>query len=98
LLLCIFEFTKSLIKEFKYSVGESLKKEVIDLLILIYRVNLRQDKGVLLEEAEERIEVIQLLIKLMQDLHQISIKNFVNINSTVEEVSKQPPTTNGDPF
>jgi luciferase family oxidoreductase group 1 len=70
-------------------VGESLKKETIDLLILIYRVNTRQDKGAVLQEAKERIEVIRLLIRLMKDLHQISIKNFVAINTIVEEVSKQ---------
>ena len=89
LLLGIFEFTKSFSKEYKYTVGESLKKETIDLLILIYRVNTRQDKAVVLEEAKERIEVIRLLIRLMKDLHQISIKSFVSINNTVEEVSKQ---------
>jgi hypothetical protein len=33
--------------------------------------------------------VIRLLIRLMKDLHQISIKNFVAINTIVEEVSKQ---------
>lgn len=89
LLLGIYEFTKSFSKEYKYTVGESLKKETIDLLILIYRVNTRQDKGVVLQEAKERIEVIRLLIRLMKDLHQISIKNFVAINTIVEEVSKQ---------
>jgi len=70
-------------------VGESLKKETIDLLILIYRVNTRQDKSTVLQEAKERIEVIRLLIRLMKDLHQISIKNFVAISTIVEEVSKQ---------
>ena len=89
LLLGIFEFTKSFSKEYKYTVGESLKKETIDLLILIYRVNTRQDKAVVLEEAKERIEVIRLLIRLMKDLHQISIKSFVGINNTVEEVKKE---------
>ena len=89
LLLGIFEFTKSFSKEYKYTVGESLKKETIDLLILIYRVNTRQDKSTVLQEAKERIEVIRLLIRLMKDLHQISIKNFVAISTIVEEVSKQ---------
>jgi hypothetical protein len=89
LLLGIFEFTKSFSKEYKYTVGESLKKETIDLLILIYRVNTRQDKSAVLLEAKERIEVIRLLIRLMKDLHQISMKNFVAINTIVVEVSKQ---------
>ncbi len=36
LLLEIFHFTKDFKKEYKYTVGESLKKETIDLLTLIF--------------------------------------------------------------
>lgn len=36
LLLGIFTFTKDFSKEYKYTVGESLKKETIELLTLIY--------------------------------------------------------------
>jgi hypothetical protein len=39
LILCIFQYTKDFSREYKYTVEESLKKETIDLLILIYRVN-----------------------------------------------------------
>ena len=42
LLLAIFQFTKSFSKEYKYTVGESLKKETIDLITLIYRANSRR--------------------------------------------------------
>jgi hypothetical protein len=38
LLFGIFEFTKSFSKEYKYTVGESLKKETIDLLTSIPQV------------------------------------------------------------
>jgi hypothetical protein len=43
LLLTIFRFTKSFSKEYKYTIGESLKKETIELLTLIYRVNIHKD-------------------------------------------------------
>jgi hypothetical protein len=33
--------------------------------------------------------VIRLFIRLMKDLHQISLKKFVQVNQKVEEVSKQ---------
>lgn len=89
LLLEIFQFTKEFTKEYKYTVGESLKKETIDLLVLIFRVNTRKDKEVVLQEARERIEVIRLLIRLMKDLKQISLKKYVTVNVKVEEVSKQ---------
>jgi hypothetical protein len=44
LLLEIFRFTKDFSKEYKYTVGESLKKETIELITLIYRANSRVDK------------------------------------------------------
>lgn len=75
--------------EYKYTVGESLKKETIELLTLIYRANVKRDKQDVLQEAHERIEVIRLFIRLMKDMQQISVKQFVQINEVVENVSKQ---------
>jgi len=88
-LLAIFRFTKDFSKEYKYTVGESLKKETIELLTLIYRANVKRDKQEVLQEARERIEVIRLFIRLMKDMQQISVKQFVQINEVVENVSKQ---------
>ncbi|HLW62386.1 MAG TPA: four helix bundle protein, partial [Flavobacterium sp.] len=75
--------------EYKYTVGESLKKETIDLLTLIFRANSRSDKNAVLQQARESIEVIRLLIRLMKDLKQINLKRFVTVNQKVEAVSKQ---------
>jgi hypothetical protein len=55
LLLAIFRFTKDFGKEYKYTVGESLKKETIELLTLIYRANVKRDKqGVLQSPRTDR--------------------------------------------
>ena len=89
LLLAIFRFTKDFNKEYKYTVGESLKKETMELLTLIYRANVKRNKVEVLREAKERIEVIRLFIRLMKDMQQISIKHFIQINEKVENVSKQ---------
>lgn len=64
LLLEIFLFTKEFSKEYKYTVGESLKKETIDLLTLIFRANSRSDKNAVLQQARESIEVIRLLARI----------------------------------
>jgi hypothetical protein len=56
---------------------------------LIYRANVKRDKQDVLQEARERIEVIRLFIRLMKDMQQISVKQFVEINESVENVSKQ---------
>ena len=89
LLLEMFRFTKDFSKEYKYTVGESLKKETIELITLIYRANSRVDKQETLQTAREHIEVIRLLVRLMKDMHQISLKRFVEVNTQVENVSKQ---------
>ncbi len=89
LLLEIFKFTKEFGKEYKYTVGENLKKQTIDLLTLIYRANSRKDKQEVLQEAREHIEVIRLFVRLMKDMQQISLKRFVEVNLKIESVSKQ---------
>lgn len=89
MLLGIFRFTKDFSKDYKYTVGESIKKETIELLTLIYRANVKRDKNEVLQEARERIEVIRLFIRLMKDMQQISLKQFVQINESVENVLKQ---------
>lgn len=89
LLVDIFQFVKNFSREFKYTVGESLKKETLELITLIYRANSRKDKFQVLQEARERIEVIRLFIRLLKDLKQINLKKFVQINKQVENVSKQ---------
>ena len=89
LLLAIFQFTKEFSKEYKYTVGESLKKETVELLTLIYRANTRHQKTDVLQMAREQIEVIRLLIRVMKDMKQISLERFVKINQVVENVSKQ---------
>jgi hypothetical protein len=38
LLLAIFRFTKDFSKDYKYTVGESIKKETIELRIIIFRM------------------------------------------------------------
>jgi len=89
LLLEIFQFTKNFNKEFKYTVGENLKKETMELITLIYRANSKEEKHDVIQEARERIEVIRLFIRLMKDLRQISVKRFALVNKQVENVSKQ---------
>jgi hypothetical protein len=89
LLLTIFQFTKDFKKEYKFTVGESLKKETIQLLTLIYRANSRKEKFEVLQSAREQIEVIRIFIRLMKDMHQISLEKFVQVNLSVENVSKQ---------
>lgn len=74
MLVEIFRFTQNFSREYKYTLGESLKKETIELITLIYRANSHTDKHPTLQTAREHIEV-SLLVRLMKDLQQISLYN-----------------------
>ena len=55
LFFAIFQSTKDFNKEYKYTVGESLKKETIELITRIYRANSRTDKVETLQTARENV-------------------------------------------
>ena len=63
LLLGIFQFTKEFGKEYKYTVGEILKKETIELLTLIYRANTKRNKEDVLQAAIAQKQTFMQLLK-----------------------------------
>ena len=44
LILLIFEYTKDLLKEYKYTLGQDLKRDGINLVRSIYRANKSKNK------------------------------------------------------
>jgi cysteinyl-tRNA synthetase len=84
LLLAIFQFTKEFSKEYKYSVGESLKNETIELLTLIYRANTRHQKSDVLQIAREQIHSNTANITNLSDA-----QNYLYLISTDNYSSKQ---------
>ena len=89
LLVEIFQFTKNFTREYKYTVGEKLKNETLEMIMNIYRANVVFENKELIQKARENIEVIRLLIRLIKDLRQINMKKFIAINEKIENVSKQ---------
>jgi len=86
LLVEIFQFSKNFSKEYKYTVGEKLKNETLEMIMNIYRANSWEQKKELLQAARENIEVIRLLLRLVKDLRQISLNKFVVINEKIENL------------
>lgn len=89
LVLAIFNLAKNFKKEFKYTIGESIKNEAITAVTNVYRANCTTEKAEYIKAARENIEVIRLYVRLLKDLHQISVQQLVHVNSRIENVSKQ---------
>ena len=89
LVLIIFRLVKNFNKEYKYTIGENLKKETIEAITNIYRANISEEKKIHLAKARENIEVIRLYLRILKDLKQITVKQIAYANSYIENVSKQ---------
>lgn len=76
-------------REYKYTLWESIKKEIIDLIISIYRANSHVQKQAYLEDARGHIEVVRLLFRLSKDLRLVDLKEFIEVNQMIESISKQ---------
>jgi Na+/H+ antiporter NhaB len=91
LLLAIYERTKLFTREHKYTLGEKLKNETLELLINIYKANKSKQATRLqyIDTARQNIVVVRLLLRVAKDLKIIGIKGHVVLNVQVEELSKQ---------
>ena len=89
LVFMLFQTSSDFSREYKYTIGQDLKNEGMDLIKNIYRANKAEDKTVYISKAKENLETVRLLIRLMQDFNQLGIKPFVKINQGIENVSKQ---------
>jgi hypothetical protein len=91
LLVQLFGICQNMERDFKFTIGENIKKEVIDLLLNVYRANCRDnnEKQPLIKGAQENLEVVRLLLRVLNDLKQIVLKEFVSANEKIESVSKQ---------
>jgi len=89
LLLKIFIYFKDMNKEYKYTIGEKLKNETMELITNIYKANSVLKKENYIEKSRENIEAIRLYMRLVKDLKQISLSRFVETNEDIESISKQ---------
>ena len=91
LLISIYQRTGTFTREYKYTIGERLKSETLELLINIYKANKskKETRGQYIEIARQHVEVVRLLTRIVKDLKVIGIKGFVALNVQVEALSKQ---------
>ena len=89
LALEVFKLGKDLQKEYKYTVGERMKTDALELMTLVFRANTRRDRNEVLQLARERCENIRLCFRLLHDLRQLPLKKLVAVNEKIELVARQ---------
>ena len=72
LILKIFECTKDFPREYKYTLGQDLKKDGMSLVRSIYRANKSKDKVQYLEVFMDDFELVKLELRICADMKMLS--------------------------
>lgn len=89
LVLMIFNYTKDMPREYKFTLGQDLKRDAIVLVRSIYRANKTKDKVEPLENFLDDFELIKLEIRLCVDMKILSIKRQANLALLMDSIGKQ---------
>ena len=90
MLVDLFRLTKDFSREYKYTLGESIKKEVVEMISNIYRANSTIDnRKEKIQLARENVEITRLFLRLLKDLKQVGLKKFILLNKKIESASRQ---------
>ncbi len=89
LILLLFERTSNFGREYKYTLGQDIKRDGINLVRSIYRANRSKAKSEHLEEFLDDFEILKLEIRLCKDLKLISIKQLAEISKMLDIIGKQ---------
>jgi hypothetical protein len=89
LILKIFTYTKDFPKEYKYTLGQDMKRDSIQLVRSIYRANKAKDKRAYLEAFLDDFEMVKLEIRLCVDMKILSIKKQAELSILMDTIGKQ---------
>jgi len=82
-------YTRNFPRDFKYTLGDRLREEVINLVIYVYRANSSSNKLEHLAPLQERLLVVDLMLRLCQDLKLLDIKAYAICVELTNSLQKQ---------
>jgi len=76
-------------REYKYSLGEKIQNEMIELVISIYKANSNNNKREFLSKMQEQIQLIYLLLRISHDMKLMPTEKYAGIVEMIDEVASQ---------
>ena len=89
LLDVVTDLVKNMQRDFKRSIGEKITYECIEITVLVFRANVAQDKATHLMELVERLQVIELMLRLAMDKRLISKVAYAKAIELSTSIGKQ---------
>ncbi len=89
LTLLLFRLTGQFPREYKYTLGQDLKRDALSLLRSIYRANRAREKTVYQEEFLDTYELVKLEVRLCSDLRLVGLKAYTEVALPVDGIGRQ---------
>ena len=89
LILKVFEYTQEFPREYKYSLGQDMKCDALQLVRSIYRANKANDKKAHLEAFLDDFELLKLEIRQCTDMKILSFKKQAELSVLMDSIGKQ---------
>ena len=89
LLDVVTDLVKNMQRDFKRSIGEKIANECIEITVLVFRANVAQDKAPHLLELVERLQVIELMVRLAMYKRLISKPAYAKAVELTTLIGKQ---------
>ena len=81
--------TKNFSKDFKYSLGDKIRTECIELVVFIYKANSTNNRQQFLQQILEKIQVIELMLRLSKDLRLFNVDSFSETVVLTDSLARQ---------
>ena len=95
LLSVAVEITRNIPRDFKRLLGDKIRDECLEITVLIFRANVCEDKVPHIAELIERLQIVELTLRLARDLkdsqgnHLISKTQYANAIKLTQDVGRQ---------
>jgi len=89
LVLLLFQYTTNFPREYKFTLGQDMKRDGIVLVRSIYRANKAKEKAQYLEQFLDDFELLKLEIRLAVDLRLVTIKQQAELTLLLSSIGKQ---------
>lgn len=89
LLLRVYTVSRTFQRDFRYTIGEDLKKVLMEMMLCLFRANRSRAKLGEVASCREHIEEVKIYLRILHDLKQLSLKQYVLLCERAEAISKQ---------
>jgi hypothetical protein len=89
LTLRVHQLTQGFPREYKFTLGQDMKRDCLLLLRGIYRVNRSRNRAVLLDDFLDDFELLKLEIRLCGDLRLLSVSQLAELGECTTSIAKQ---------